>query len=374
VLPPKSKKPERERYPVLTARQRDLIRFDVLEKFLHGDTPKEVAQAITEQRGIKISRESVYTFVREAIQEGFLVYHPPLDRLLTQDLQKFPNSARRDDANSKHDVRVVHAFGERASQVVSQTGAEITMKLIRELVKQRGSETEVHIAFGIGRTTMHLVENLAFRLRAWGKAPKLVVHAITPTLSMRSPLDTPVAAYTGLNKAVAKVRGREEVEFVNLEVAPFVQASEYARIIQQGSVKDALDRAREVDIVITSFADSCDEHGYLRAYLQRHDPAALSALEDADWLGDVHLVPYSAAGQIEMQTGLRPVTLFQLPQLAQLAASKDKHVVLLCAPCNYCGRTKHRGLRALLEWPQLRLWNHLIVDFETADALVNKTV
>jgi hypothetical protein len=224
---------------------------------MYGESPKKISTEVTKERGIKISRESIYGFVREGLQEGYMVYNPPLDRLLTQDLQKFPNSARGDDANVKHDVRVVHAFGERASQVVSQAGAEITIKLIRDLVKQRGSDAEVHIAFGIGRTTCTGRNSVpAPRL---GQGAKLVVRD-RDAVDAQS-VDT-VAAY-GVERRSEGARTRGDDSSTSV---PFVPAAEHAdpAAARQGRSRP---RAR-VDIVITSFADCCDEHGYL-PYLQR---------------------------------------------------------------------------------------------------------
>jgi hypothetical protein len=354
---------KRLRYAKLNSRQKDLIQFEVLERFLAGELPSDIAASITE-RGIKISREKIYDYVREAVKLGFLLYAPPPDRLMTQRLESCAQ-LDREPRDIEREVKVVRAFGERASRLVSDAGAEITFKLIEELADQRGNGAEVHIAFGIGRTTMHLVEHLAARLRSWGRSLKLVVHAITPTFSMRNPLDTPVAAFTELDKAVRRHEQQDKVgvEFVNLEVQPFVPAAEYDRFMQQ--------RANEVDIVITSFADSRDEHGYLSAYLSRQDPAGLAALEAAGWCGDVHLCPYSKARPLQITQGMRPVTLFSLPGLVELAAKPDKHVVLLCAPCNYCHRSKGKALLPLLTQPDLRLWNHLLVDFETAEEIVS---
>jgi hypothetical protein len=55
----------------------------------------------------------------------------------------------------------------------------------------------------------------------------------------------------------------------------------------------------------------------------------------------------------------------QLADLVRLARQPGKHVILLCAPCSYCGGSKARGLLPLLRQPSLHVWNHLIVDYET---------
>ena len=66
-----------------------------------------------------------------------------------------------------------------------------------------------------------------------------------------------------------------------------------------------------------------------------------------------------------MDTGKLAVTLFNLPALVRMAASKDKHVVLVAGPCHTCQERKVPALRPLLTRPALRAFDTLITDSRT---------
>jgi hypothetical protein len=93
-------------------------------------------------------------------------------------------------------------------------------------------------------------------------------------------------------------------------------------------------------------------------------------LIDKGHVGDVQYQPYSEVGPIRVNTGIRAVTLFELSDLVELAASPDKHVLLVAGPCIRCGRPKGRALRPLLTERSLRVCNHMIIDAGTAQELL----
>jgi len=95
-----------------------------------------------------------------------------------------------------------------------------------------------------------------------------------------------------------------------------------------------------------------------------------NALRQAGWVGDVQFLPYSQAGPIEQQAGIRTVALFELDELAQMARREDKYVVLLAGPCRECHMTRAQALRPLLAVPRLRVWTHLVTDIVTAQTLL----
>ena len=349
--PPK----KRVRYPPLNSAELARITFPVLEKFMRGLPPAQVAAGIAGEFGLRISRESVYRIVRTCVERGYLRLFPPIDKLLSDELRSYPNAAA-----SRHDVRVVHAYGPEANLHVSAVGAEITFRLIQQLARQRGDDGRVDIAFGLGRATARVVRDLAGFLASEPVPGRLVVHAITPTFDFGYPLDTPVAAFALL------VQSMPNVEFVGLNAPVFAQAADHDRINRSKPVHDAMAGAEDIDIVITSFADSSDPHGFLLDYLTRFNDAGVKALRAAPWVGDVHLCPYGAGGPLQIGAGLKPVTLFQLEDLVALASRRNKHVVMLCAPCSQCGRSKSGALLPLLREPSLRVWNHLVVDCMTA--------
>src|SRR5437773_4714667 len=96
--PSDSTKKKRARFPSLNSAQRDLLMFPVLERFMKRDekTKKheeatKIAAAISDQFKIRISRESVYRLVRDAVQHGYLRLFPPIHRLLSDELRACPN-------------------------------------------------------------------------------------------------------------------------------------------------------------------------------------------------------------------------------------------------------------------------------------------
>ena len=96
------------------------------------------------------------------------------------------------------------------------------------------------------------------------------------------------------------------------------------------------------------------------------------------WVGDVQFRPYSAKGAIQLASGIRAVTLFELDELVELAArnlkqkKSDKHVFLVVGPCLDCSRLKTDALVPLLANPKLRAWNHAVIDLQTAKSLLER--
>ena len=85
-------------------------------------------------------------------------------------------------------------------------------------------------------------------------------------------------------------------------------------------------------------------------------------------IGDVMYRPFNARGPITRSTGIRAVTLFELDELVEFAAQRDKAVVLVAGPCGNakCGRSRSDALLPLLEEPSLDVWSHLVTDDVTA--------
>ena len=73
---------------------------------------------------------------------------------------------------------------------------------------------------------------------------------------------------------------------------------------------------------------------------------------------------------ILLERGERAVSIFELSDLVRLAAEPNKHVVLIGAPCNRCGRPKDDALLPLLQAERLKIWSHVVMDMEAAHSLV----
>ena len=341
----------------LTAAQVDEIIFTVLELFFHhGMGPMEIAKKIRKDMGVKLNREAVYPLLRKAVELNYLQLTPPNDRVLANFFKHFTN---------KGVTTVVNTKGSLTGRYVAHVGADLTFDLIKEIAERRGHNKAVHIGFGIGRSTRELVQRLAVRLGTLERVPKLVVHAISPPYSVVDPMDNPLSALAQLLEVVP------EIEYVPLAVSPIVNAKDYENVINTKIVKEAFDRAKEIDIVITSLADEKDAHGYLRRYLNWLNKRQIKKLHSQGWIGDLQLRPYGKHGSIPIKSGLRPVMLFEIEDLVKLAKRSNRHVVLLAAQCSYCGHSKASALLPLLKQQSLHVWTHLVLDSETASAVMS---
>jgi DNA-binding transcriptional regulator LsrR (DeoR family) len=136
-------------------------------------------------------------------------------------------------------------------------------------------------------------------------------------------------------------------------------------------VAESFRAAADIDIVITSLATAREPHGSLRQFF-RAGPRGLRvrALEKAGWRADLQYAPYSESGPIDVDAGMRAVTLFELRDLRKLASRPDKRVIVIAAPCHQCRELKTEAIRPLLEKPELAVWTHLVTDQRTAGQLV----
>jgi DNA-binding transcriptional regulator LsrR (DeoR family) len=159
------------------------------------------------------------------------------------------------------------------------------------------------------------------------------------------------------------------VDYVGLFTPPMVRTRDYPAFKEDPDFKAAFDAAQQIDIVISSLASATDEHGTLNTYLKRA-PKDTALLRRNGWVGDLHYRPYSNTRPLLANTERRAVTLFELADLAAIAAAPHRHVVVLSAPCGRCGRTREDAVWPLLEAPDLQVWTKLIIDVKTAEQLL----
>jgi hypothetical protein len=299
----------------------------------------------------RIKRQTLNPALKFAIDCGMIMFSPQRHVVLQNLMQQVPNAG---------EVTVVDVPDDPAGFHVAQAGAEVVLSLMRKI--QSRKEGPIHIGLAPGEKSERLVRALAGLLRLYPDAPHLVVHALTPPHAVWRPDQTPLA-WLGLLKGTLC----DEVEFVNLPAEPVCASGARLEDSRCEEVREARARVDELDIVITSMAGSGDLHGHLRRHLARPDfrtPAA--ELERGAWVGEVLLQPYGRSGPIRTSRGLRPVTLLDLQDLARIAGTKGKYVILLCGPCMGCGAPKTEALRPLLEAPSLNIWTHLVVDYRNA--------
>ena len=101
--------------------------------------------------------------------------------------------------------------------------------------------------------------------------------------------------------------------------------------------------------MVTSFAAADDDHGLLNQYLkhliEKGEIRAeiLDRMRTAGWVGDVQFRPYTVEGPMLEGCPVKAVTLFDLPDLTELASRPDKYVVLLAGPCSECAEDENGG-------------------------------
>jgi len=336
-----------------TPEEIDRTLFPVIDRFLAGMSAPRVARAVTELTGVRMKRTDPYKLLAFARACGLVWVSPPRHYVLEGEFARMRNQG---------EVSVIDVPGERSPPNVPGAAAVRVYELIGQIAARRPGP--VHIGLGIGNTTRRFAAALAARHRADRKAPELVLHALSPPHSLADPLETPLAFFPLFGG------GFSRVQCVNLPAEVLVRCEDYDRLQRLPLVDEAFARAAEIDIAVTSLASSHDEHGYLRNYLTLVDPGLIDALMAAGWRGDAQLRPYGDNGPFPDQRGLRAVTLFDLPQLVEMAKQPDKHVFVLTSRCGRCAASKASALLPLLREPSLRIWNHLFIDFDTANEVV----
>jgi DNA-binding transcriptional regulator LsrR (DeoR family) len=339
---------------------RDELVFAVCERFFKGEIPETIAARLNEelalaQRGVKLTRERIYPLIREGVQLGYVVLCPPIHRSLSQRL------ADRYGVDSRR-IRVVSVRGKPAAEHLAAAGAEVLLGLIREVGARK---KPVHLGLGSGWTSMLVARRLVQLMRQGYDGPGLVLHALSSGFDANDPLRSPVAFFGPFQELPI------EVSYVGLFASAAVPVEDYEGVKKQPGVRESFERAREIDIVVTSLASARDEHGALNRFMHFGKGLGAAELRRQGWVGDFQYLPLSRKGPIRLTHGIRAVTLFELPDFVRMVLSKEKYVVLVAGPCGECGRTKEDALRPMLEVSNLKIWSHLVTDAQTADRLLN---
>ncbi len=345
----------------------DHILFAVCELFLAGEPVKKIVEWLGKNAKLEVKRETIYPMLREAKRRGYVILWPPAAYTAAKDVARH----YRTPAES---IRVVDVQGESALEHVATAAADETFTVIKELGRHKKT---VHIGLGAGWTTMLVAGHLADRLRSEGAPAFLTLHALSSGFSVRAPHTSPVAFFSffhdiPVGPAMKYDKNDPHMKYVGLFAPAFVDVADYERVKRIPGVKESFDLAREIDVVITSLAGASDDHGELKDFMQLGSKGHrdMRALSNAGWVGDVQYRPYSATQPILLNQGVRAVTLFELPDLARLAAAPDKHVILVAGPCSRCQQPKADALRPLLTEPALAVWSKLVMDVTTARELL----
>ena len=335
------------------------LMYGVVDRFFTEQWSTNALADWLSTQGYNISREEIYPIIRQAINHGYVKLCPArADRMVSQLARAFPHMPA--------DTRIVDASAPVVSSNIAIETADLVLGLIiqvyeKKMQKKKRSSAphRVHVGFGGGETARFVAEKLALRLKMEPELPPLTFHALSAGFDARHPLNAPVAFFSyfsGLNHSI---------DFVGLFCAPVVKWEEYDEVKSLHVVRDSFKEAVNIDIIVTSLAQADDEHGLLNMFLTMHR-GRQAGLEAAGHVGDVLWQPFSNDGPLTVNTGIRAVTLFNLPDLVDMASNEGKHVVLVAGPCTGCGRTKTQALKPLLSQKLLRMCNHLVTEVATA--------
>ncbi len=303
--------------------------------------------------GVPITREQVYGLLGRAVKRGFVRLCAPLEQTATRDLcEQYPHA----------NFRVVNVSDARtAAQHVASEGADLVLSLIKQVGRKKKT---VQIGLAAGYALQILSQQLAYLMRAEPKLPNIVLQALSSGLSLGYPTRAPIAFFSFFEDLPI------DVKYVGLFSSAVVQWDEYERTKQLPGIREAFEKKEHIDIIVVSMASADDEHGLYNHFMEIGAKSAPKILRNAGWVGDVHWRPFSKDGPINVNTGVRSMTLFELEELVEWANRPNKHVVLLAAPCAQCGKSKSKAIKPLLEEPNLRVFNHLLTDIKTARELL----
>ncbi len=425
----------------------DELVFAVCERFLRGERASDIAEWVRKAFDRPdFQRTQIYPLLGEGIRRQFFQLFPPLNRVLARKIKETygvgggmndPDPVTVVDLADRGETAGI-SLGSDLHTHLTTVAADVVVRLIEKVAreKSRGKNpsltsaapievsegldprtpgslsqkqsacVEVHLGLGGGRTAMMVARTLAHRLMAQKNLPKLVIHTLSAGGFLPSePQKSPVSYFSYFDGLPCPL------EYVALFSETVVSSEHFDLVRQNPSVRRVMERAEELDIVVTSLASAQDEHGLLRRYLQwlvdsGDLPAKnVEAMKAAGWIGDVQFRPYSKEGPIPDLCGVRAVTLLEITDMVKWSAwvhqptqsasntreastapaeptsttptthnvgkTGRKYVVLVAGPCAECGRLKTDALLPLLENPNLRVFTHLVVDKATANSLIS---
>ncbi len=331
------------------------LRYEVIRLRLENVSTKDIAARISREltrRGIKrrLTDDGVRGVLTTVWKEGHLLLVPPAETNLARTLAA-------ECRVSNEQVRVVSAPLRSELETLdaaASCAADVAIELIERIA---ANKKEVHVGIGAGQTSYYACVRLAQRLRGSDallkKKTRLVFHALSPGCDAERPLDDPSAKFSLLDRIGLPT------SFIGLFAEAVVPSDRIEQVRQLPGTRRAYERKWEIDIVLTSLAARGSKHGLYYRYAECY-PDAMRQLDRLGWVGDVHFRPFAKDGPIRQDVGIEAVTLFTIDELRQLAGEAHKHVVLISGP------GKVAALTPLIHSPELRCWDFLVTDADSA--------
>lgn len=337
----------------------DRVLFRLVERFFSGDGATEISKWLASEHGLAVSREQVYPLIREAVKRGRVVLVPPREKNLRNLVAK---KYELDPAR----VDVVDVEGPQSQQFVAAAAADLAFSILKQL-KTDQKVAETHIGLGPGSTGLQVAHRLAQHLSSEDQVPDLVIHALTAGFAPMEPLASPIAHFGLFKNSIVRIR------YEALFCAGVMKFATYAKDVRKTiGLGNVFEAAKQIRLIVTSLGASFDEHSRFNRMMDVYaTPAEQARLTSAGYVGDLQYRPFGQDGPIDVDTGIRAVTVFELEDFRRMIEQDGGRVILVAAPCAVCNASKMKALLPLLRAPALRsLWSDLVIDCRTAAELL----
>lgn len=316
-----------------------------------GMKPADIKGVLEERHGVQISREQVYRLIRVAAARGWIQFHPEPRYDLEVQLRK--------RAPSLQGVSVVPTA---LYQGVAQRGAQMLLELLQQ--HHAGAEV-VHVGFSGGTALRELARRFAELLRSSPPQlpEKICFHALVAGFDVEDPTTDPNAFFTYF---VRDASMDVKTGFVALHAPAIADDEARDKLRKLKGIEKSYDRARDIDVIVTSTTSWEDPHSVLRHHME--EAGDLQQLEAAGCIGDLLWQPIGPEGALDVRTRMRAMAILALDELSELVEN-HKQVLLVAGPCARCDRPKSEVLRAILA-QERRLVTHLVVDSPCARAVL----
>ena len=313
----------------------------------------EIKARLKQEYGVEITREAVYPLILQAARRGWIRFTPPQEFDLHRRIKE-------DRYAWLHDLSVVPTA---RSEEVAFRGA----KMLLGILQQHFAGKEVHVGFSGGYSLRLLARRFSRLLRepAEHLPRQIVFHAMVAGFDVSEPTTDPNAFFTYFIDDPASL---VTTSFVGFHAPAMASAGIIQELRNESGIREAYERAGEIDIIVTSASGVADEHCMFLRHLHLARES-MQKLEVAGCVGDILWQPLSPDGPIEVEGGVRAMTVMNLDEVGEFVADK-KLVLLVAGPCGVCHESKTDVVRAILGQPK-RLITHLVIDAGCARALLD---
>ncbi len=228
------------------------------------------------------SRETPNKILKWAFERGIIIFPA------REDLELSMLVSRKSGVQCR--ISAAGDNGEMAFENIAELAADQVMDLVRQVQANGKSiappRNEVHIGLAAGGTSRAFANHLANKLK-WAKnLPQIWLHMLTSGFFIDNPDSAPIVSL-GLFRDV-----KPTPEYVVLHSVPVVSAQEEKALRKRPFTREAFEKAKEIDIVVTSVSVANHSHSLFQLAIQKENPElAQSRIDDllskSDWAGDI---------------------------------------------------------------------------------------